>query len=333
MDVNLLMNAVVRQTTVLLAQLATAGGERRQLVHTANQVFLGLVDELKRQGLGTRVIADMFGMALRTYHDRVQRCSESRTYRGRSLWEAVLEYVEDKGPVLRAQVLERFRHDDATMVRSVLRDLVDSSIVYRTGEADSTVYRVARPDELPTQRAVDDAERLATFVWVAINRHEPIALEDLCRVSSLEPEQVRSALDKLTADQRIRTCEGREGYYECATNVVPYGEEAGWEAAVFDHYQAMVSALCTKLEARGRGYSTVDAVGGSTFRYDLWPGHPMLDEVTGFLQRMRAEGTALRERLAEHNRGRQISDDERIRVLAYVGQTVLKNDSSRLEDD
>jgi hypothetical protein len=44
MDVGALIDAIVRQTTVLLARLATAGGNRPQLVHTANQVFLDLVD-------------------------------------------------------------------------------------------------------------------------------------------------------------------------------------------------------------------------------------------------------------------------------------------------
>jgi hypothetical protein len=327
------MAAVVRQTTVLLAQLATAGGERRQLVHTANEVFLGLVDELKRQGLGTRVIADMFGLALRTYHDKVQRCSESRTFRGRSLWEAVLEYVEQKGPVFRTQVLERFRHDDATMVRSVLRDLMDSSLVYRTGQGEHSAYRAAPSEELPGRRAINDDERLATFVWVAISRQEPVGFDALCSVFTLEPDDVQRALTKLLADERIHKCAHDASLYECATNLVPYGEEVGWEAAVFDHYQAMVSALCTKLEARGRGRDTGDAVGGSTFRYDLWEGHPMQEEVMGFLQRTRAEGSALRERLAEHNRGRQISDDERIRVLAYVGQTVLRNEPSKMDDE
>lgn len=53
----------------------------------AGQVFLSLVTELKDQGLGNKVIADMFGLALRTYHKRVRRYSESATDRGISLWD------------------------------------------------------------------------------------------------------------------------------------------------------------------------------------------------------------------------------------------------------
>jgi hypothetical protein len=73
----MLIDAIVRQTMVLIAQLATAGGGRAQLSHTANQVFLDLVAALKEQGLGNKVIADMFGMALRTYQTKVQRLSEA----------------------------------------------------------------------------------------------------------------------------------------------------------------------------------------------------------------------------------------------------------------
>jgi hypothetical protein len=42
-NVNLLIDAIVRQTTVLIAQLATAAGVRAPLAHTANQVFVDLV--------------------------------------------------------------------------------------------------------------------------------------------------------------------------------------------------------------------------------------------------------------------------------------------------
>ena len=52
MNINLLIDAIVQQTTVLIAQLATAAGARTSLSNTANQVFVSLVSELKQQGLG-----------------------------------------------------------------------------------------------------------------------------------------------------------------------------------------------------------------------------------------------------------------------------------------
>lgn len=58
----LLIDSIVRQTTVLIATLATATGNRPSLAHVANQVLLNLADELKARGIGNKVVADMFGM-------------------------------------------------------------------------------------------------------------------------------------------------------------------------------------------------------------------------------------------------------------------------------
>ena len=84
MNPTLLIHAVVRQTMVLIAVLATAAGRRTPLANVADQVFATLVRELEEQGVGHKVIADMLGMALRTYHQRTARLSESDTDQGRS---------------------------------------------------------------------------------------------------------------------------------------------------------------------------------------------------------------------------------------------------------
>lgn len=73
MNTTLLINAIVRQTMVLVASLATASGQRAQLASVANLAFADLVRELREQELGNKVIADMFGLALRTYHRKVAR--------------------------------------------------------------------------------------------------------------------------------------------------------------------------------------------------------------------------------------------------------------------
>ena len=137
MNVNVLIDSIVRQTTVLVAQLATAAGGRAPLAHVAGQVFVDLVRELKAQGLGNKVIADMFGLTLRTYHDRVRRASESKTERGISLWEAVLRYVRQKQLVGRAELLMRFSADDEASVRGVLSDLVESGLLFRSRRGTS----------------------------------------------------------------------------------------------------------------------------------------------------------------------------------------------------
>jgi hypothetical protein len=275
MNVNALIDAIVRQTTILIAQLATLGGARAQLAHTANQVFLDLSAALREHGVGSKVIADMFGLALRTYQERVRRLSESQTMRGRSLWEAVLEHLEARGPILRAEVLTRFGHDDLGAVRSVLRDLVHNGLVYRTGRGDQTMYRTATAEELrmPGQHS---AEALRNMVWVAVQRAGKANAQDLMHALSLDLPRLERAL----ADLRDRgLVEGREMpgggmEYQSQHCVLGYDDPHGWEAAVFDHYQALVIALTTKLRLGQTHAAPNDTVGGSTFGFDVWPGHP-----------------------------------------------------------
>src|SRR5512134_1265714 len=126
MTVQLLIDAIVRQTTVLIAQLATSGGVRAPLAHIANQVFLELSREVESQGVSKQVSADMFGLALRSYRRRIQRLEASATDRGGSLWEALLDYLGKVGVVTRTDVLRRFHRDDPELVKSVLHDACES---------------------------------------------------------------------------------------------------------------------------------------------------------------------------------------------------------------
>jgi hypothetical protein len=323
MNVNALIDAIVRQTTVLIAQMATLKGGRVQLAHTANQVFLDLSTALREQGIGSKVIADMFGLALRTYQERVQRLSESRTLRGRSLWEAILEHVDAQGPCLRAQVLARFGRDDQAVVRSVLRDLVQSGLLYRSGRGDQTSYRAASAEELRAPRQ-HSAESLYNLVWIAVQRSGRVTLDELRQITSMDTATLAPALLELCARGLLRESQGARGAeYESHGCVLAYDDPLGWEAAVFDHFQAMVTALCTKLRLGQTQASRNDTVGGSTFGFEVWPGHPEYDNVLGFLARLRAQGGELRERVSTYNAQHETPALHARRVVAYVGQSVL----------
>jgi len=63
---NALIDAVVWQTTVLIADLATASGVRSPVAHVAQEVFVELVTELRALGCGRSIIANRFGTALCT---------------------------------------------------------------------------------------------------------------------------------------------------------------------------------------------------------------------------------------------------------------------------
>lgn len=324
MNIQILIDSIVRQTTILIAQLATSAGARAPLAQVANQVFLELVAELKAQGLGNKVIADMFGLALRTYHARLRRLSESKTYQGRSLWEGVLEYVQGKGTVLRADVMRRFQHDDEASVRGVLKDLVDSGMLFRSGREQATSYRAASPEDLAQSPPVNGVESLANLVWVAVHRHGPVSRAELGRTVAVSDEELEAALAWLLAEARIEVTEqDGERRYRTQSCVIPVGAAVGWEAAVYDHFQALVTALVTKVRGGRLQARLDDAVGGSTYHYDVWPSHPHRAEVLGFLRDVRAKGVALRQKVESYNEAAGLPREEPERVIVYAGQTVL----------
>src|SRR5215471_3120635 len=130
MDAKLLIDAIVRQTTVLLAQLSTAAGIRAPLAHVADEVFVSLAREIEAQGVGRKVAADMFGLALRTYQKKIQRLAESATQHEMTLWEAVLDYVTKKGSASRRALLDAFSRDMEREVVGVLTDLVSGGLLH-----------------------------------------------------------------------------------------------------------------------------------------------------------------------------------------------------------
>lgn len=143
MNTPLLIDSIVRQVTVLLAQLGTAGGLRAPMAHLANQVFLHLAEELEAQGVSRKVSADMFGMALRAYVRKVGRLREGHSAPGVTLWQAVLEFIREHGLVLRSRVLERFSRDAEPVLLSVLNDLCESGLVFVLGSGSRVAYRAA----------------------------------------------------------------------------------------------------------------------------------------------------------------------------------------------
>ena len=323
MNAHLLIDAVVQQTMVFVATLATAGGVRAPLAHVAEQVFADLTRELSQRGVKKKVIADMFGMALRTYHRRVSSLGESRTELGKTVWEAVLEYVRAREPVSGRQVLDSFSGDDPEVVSGVLSDLAHSGLVYRAGRGDEARYRSANEADF----AVDASARSnlhVHLVWLAAYRQGPANLLQLAAASRLSESVTRSCLDALVADGRVQASEHVQGtVYAAQRFEVPLGAAVGWEAAVFDHYQALVTAVITKLQAGSAHGRPRDQTGGSTWSLDVWPGHPLEAEAKGLLGILRQQVEQLRERIDAHARERQAPlGVMRERVVFYAGQYV-----------
>jgi hypothetical protein len=318
MDVKLLIDGIVRQTTVLIAQLSTSAGIRAPLSHVADQVFLELAAEIEAQGVGRKVAADMFGLALRSYQKKVQRLTESATVRDRTRWEAVLEFLAEQGSAPRARVLDRFREDGVEEIAAVLNDLVGQGIVYATGRGPATVYGLSSDADHSRVAREERLEALQALAWLSLYR-QPMTREELFASLAVDSELLERALEALVQDGRVRTLDGQ---LSADTVQIPVGATRGWEVAVFDHFGAVARAIAAKVRGSGPQSGATDVIGGATLTFEVCRAHPLREEVRTLLQRVRAEVNELWARVREENARLPIPERERERVTFYFGQYV-----------
>jgi hypothetical protein len=332
MDLRILIDSLVQQTTVLIAQLSTAAGVRAPLAHVADRVFVSLARELETQGVGKNVVADMFGLALRTYQRRMQRLAGTNNTAERTLWEAVLDHVSEKGSITRAAVLERFRFDGEKETIAVLSDLVSSGLVFASGRGASTLYGATSEAQRQHMSAEASADTLTTMAWGAIYRTPGISRDELVATLRVDAGVLDTALATLKADDRV--AEDPSGKLHTSNFVIPVGSEHGWEGAVFDHFQAVATAIALKVNKRAFRAQAQDVNGGGTLRFQLSKDHPYAGQVLGLLERVRNDSQSVWAMVSAYNREHPIAEDERIDTCFYFGQSVFdRNAEEATEGD
>jgi hypothetical protein len=233
-----------------------------------------------------------------------------------------------EGALTRQQVLHRFRTDDEALVRGVLRDLVDSGVLACSGHgANATFWAVSR-EQLEGRWPGTSEQGLEELLWAIVYRGGPIGVETLAERLPLAEQHLQPLLDRMVASGRLeRAPDG----YRASDFSVPLNSPVGWEAAVFDHVQAMVQTICQRLRIGAAVPSGTEMVGGSTYSFDIWDGHPFAEEVEAALSRFRAQHTELRERVDAWNRDHGRPPDYR-QVVVYGGQCVLERESGSPAD-
>ena len=323
MQAQVLIDAMIRQQTILIAHLATAAGMRAPLAHIADQIFLDISQELRRQGVGVKVIADMFGMALRSWQAKVRRTTESRTDVGRTLWEAVYSFLSKHGQVSRSRILERFKYDEEPVLKGVLNDLVESQLIFKAGRGDSTIYIMA-----PSSINIDDDEsgskndQLDALVLVALHHGQPMREDEIQKHFNLPLDKIKESLKRLENDARAR--QDDEGWH-CQSLYLPTDDPVVWGAALLDHYQSVIRALCVKLRGGNDRARDQDVTGGSTYSFKFWPGHPLEDEITGLLKNFRLSLSDLRAR-EEALKIHCPENVEHSKLIFYFGQAIIEEE-------
>jgi hypothetical protein len=306
-----------------VAQLSTAAGIRAPLAHVADQVFLNLSQELESQGVSRKVVADMFGLVLRGYQKKVQRLTESQTATGQTLWLAIYEYLQKQGSTTRKRLFQAFERDDANAVGAVLNDLVSSGLAYKTGTGDNSVYGVTQAQDHALLRREHDLETASLLVWLMVYENPGSTRDTLATATRLEAGVVDQAVQTLLAQARVHEQDGR---LTADTLSIPVGAAQGWEAAVFDHFQAVCTAVAEKLRRGSKRSKADDVVGGATLAFDVHDGHPFRDEVFGSLVRVRKEMNELWEKVVEYDKEHPVPEEQKQRVTFYFGQSVTEDE-------
>ena len=328
MHARILIERIVRQTTVLIAQLSTAAGIRAPLAHIADQVFLELAREIEAQGVARKVVADMFGLALRTYQRKVQRLAESATQRNTTVWEALLDHVRENDGITRARLLQRFANDDPEQLAAVIADLVASGVIYASGRGSHTIYRALSAEERRVVAESDELEAVAGLLWLAIYRSAGASLDQLAAELAIDPQLAQRGIAQLLGEQRITLVQGSAPpRYRASTFLIPLGAEHGWEAAVCDHFTAMASAIALKLAGAPRS-TAADCVGGATYAFDIHDRHPARERVLALLGEERQRISALWDEVRQHNESHPVDEGSKSRVTFYFGQSVIEADAT-----
>jgi hypothetical protein len=318
MNIKLLVDAIVQQTTVLIAQLSTNAGVRAPLAQLADQVFLSLSRELEAQGVGRKVAADMFGLALRGYQKKTRRAAGSASIQGKTLFEAVLEWVEGEDGVTRKALLEHFRRDNEREVIGVVNELVHCGLLYSSGAGAASLYGVTSDAERQRLTRTSDTVALENMALGAVYRCPGIKRSELVAKLNVTEEALDAALAALASDERI-SLQG-DGLF-ARTFQIPVGAEHGWEAAVFDHFQAVATAIGAKVQLRGSNMPAANVVGGTTLRFEVSRTHPKLHQVLSLLLQVRTLTDEVWTEVTEHNAKQPLADDERLNVTFYFGQS------------
>jgi hypothetical protein len=209
------------------------------------------------------------------------------------------------------------------------RDLTESGLVFRSGAGKQSVYRAASEAELAELSRFSSEQGLDEWLWVVVYRQGPLSELELAQSVACPAPALSAALARLVAEGRVQhLADGRLGAQDF---VVPLGSARGWEAAVFDHLKSVVQTICQRLQLLEAGSTDDGKVGGSTYGFDVWPGHPCEQEVMDLLRTSRRQLGELRSRVDAYNR-RVGLPPEFSEVVSYVGQCVFEREGDASAD-
>jgi hypothetical protein len=211
-------------------------------------------------------------------------------------------------------------------VRAVLRDLCDAGLIAASGRGARITYRSASSGGARPEPSAEAERGLDELLWVSVHRGGAVSASALAERLRLPAALVAGRLATLAEQGRLQA---RGRLFETHDFVVPLGSPSGWEAAVLDHVQAVVQTISQRLHGGPVVPRGDEPVGGSTYRFDVWEGHPHAAEVSSALPRFREAQARLRDKVEAYNREHPRPVRYR-QVVVYGGQCAYERE--RLAD-
>lgn len=326
MNVQRLIDEIVRQTTVLIAQLSTSAGLRAPLSHLADQVFLELSRELDAQGVRRKVAADMFGMALRSYQMKLRRLNDASERNEVSLWQELYADLLS-GSATRAELERRHRTELPKQIAAALQDMVQSGLAYCSGRGQETLFGLTSEADRQHLSSTEERRMLRDLCWYLVASGAANTRDALYKQLRLEAEAADKVIDELI-DEGSLTPSGQQlsaRRFEAAL-----GAEQGWEISVLDHFRAVTTAIAARVQRTSK--SEADEVGGGTRSFMVYEGHPFAQEVHALLRETRQRSSEAWQRVAGYNE-RVPPPEDADRVTFYFGQHVVRGEKATLGDD
>lgn len=316
MDVESLVHLVAVQAAGLIGRLATSEGGRAPMATLESTFMRALVSELEQQGLSQRVIADMFGVSVRTYQRSLLRWGAPEG--AGSLWAEVLEFVDRREVCSKEEIFAHFHAEESATVTAMVRDLVKSGrlkTVTRRGQrllalCDAAPSRSAPPDvALAVFIAAFGPQTVAELAAQIGHSHEETA--------ALVAEWVDKDILAPVPDTTPTRYRGRPGLDRFVGKDISVG--------VLVHVAAMVSTLKAAL-ALPRDSDVEAHARMRTWIFDVWDGHPHADDIAA---KLAASDALLRqaERLAVASVDERPTHGRR-RMQVYLGYSARGDASS-----
>ena len=306
-------DALVRRFAGLIAALTTRDHGATYIGHLPDLFFVSLVEALGADySRPQKAAADMMGVTIRTLEYRLSKARRHSGTFGRTLWGEVYRFVQEAGPVSRADIEQRFRAENHEMLASILRAMRNTGALEERIRGRLTTFCAPAHFEL----LGDDHSTDKQVVLVALYINGDSTLDALCQAltaGARHRERIEKALDDLVATGAVARQSGAELVFRAMSYDLPRSVQTS-SAAFYDHLDAVLGALEQKIRDQG-------SADGSTYRLMFEESDPRIEQIRDQVHTLRATIGRVRSEL-DREAAECGEIDAGVRMTLYLGQAI-----------